>query len=124
MTMAAKKKTRRMGGSGLFSDEATGADMLAAAAGAAPVAPPAKAPPAARAPRANDRENGADLEFAEPNIAPVERFATTTFRIKQDHMKALHAEAQRRAGIRGHNKPDASEIVRELLDAWIKRRNA
>jgi hypothetical protein len=37
------------------------------------------------------------------------------------HVAALSAEAFRRAGEIGSRKPDASAVLRELLDAWLAK---
>jgi hypothetical protein len=42
--------------------------------------------------------------------------------LSPEHVKALRAEAMRRAMAKGSGKPDASEVLREVLDAWLKRR--
>jgi hypothetical protein len=38
------------------------------------------------------------------------------------HVEALRAEAMKRAAARGAGRLDASEVLREVLDAWLKRR--
>lgn len=38
------------------------------------------------------------------------------------HVEALQAEALRRARAAGSLKPDASAVLREVLDAWLRRR--
>lgn len=43
-------------------------------------------------------------------------------RLEPAQIQALKAEALRRATDRGSMKPDASELVREALAAWMKRR--
>lgn len=43
-------------------------------------------------------------------------------RLEPSQIQALKAEALRRATARGSMKPDASELVREALTAWLKRR--
>lgn len=43
-------------------------------------------------------------------------------RLEPKQIVALKAEALRRATERGSMKPDASELIREALDAWMKRR--
>ncbi len=43
-------------------------------------------------------------------------------RLEPTQIAALKAEALRRANERGSMKPDASELVREALAAWLKRR--
>jgi anti-sigma28 factor (negative regulator of flagellin synthesis) len=44
------------------------------------------------------------------------------FSIEPAQLAALQVEALRRAKERGSFKPDASEIAREALAAWMKRR--
>jgi hypothetical protein len=44
------------------------------------------------------------------------------FTITPTQEKALREEAFRRAMERGSRKPDASEVLREVLDEWLKRR--
>lgn len=43
-------------------------------------------------------------------------------RLEPAQIEALQAEALRRAKERGSMKPDASEIVREALAAWFKKK--
>ena len=38
------------------------------------------------------------------------------------HVEALQGEALRRAQAAGSLRPDASAVLREVLDAWLKRR--
>ena len=45
-----------------------------------------------------------------------------TFRLESAQIAALKAEALRRASKSGSMKPDASELVREALAAWIGKR--
>lgn len=44
------------------------------------------------------------------------------FTIAPEHEKALREEAFRRAAAAGSRKPDASAVLREVLDAWLRRR--
>jgi hypothetical protein len=44
------------------------------------------------------------------------------FRLEPGQLQALRREALRRAGERGSMKPDASELVREAVEAWLPRR--
>ncbi len=44
------------------------------------------------------------------------------FRLEPEQLEALRREALRRAGERGSMKPDASELVREAVADWLKRR--
>jgi hypothetical protein len=43
-------------------------------------------------------------------------------RLEPAQIAALKAEALRRANERGSMKPDASELVREALALWLRRR--
>ncbi len=43
-------------------------------------------------------------------------------RLEPAQIQALKAEALRRANERGSMQPDASELVREALVLWMKRR--
>jgi len=36
-------------------------------------------------------------------------------------LRALREEAQRRAAVTGSGRPDASAILREILDAWLAK---
>ncbi len=45
----------------------------------------------------------------------------TLFTITPQHNDALRDEAFRRATEKGSRKPDASEVLREILDAWIAK---
>ncbi len=40
-------------------------------------------------------------------------------RLEPRHLDALRAEAMRRATERGTMRPDASELIREAIDAWL-----
>jgi hypothetical protein len=44
------------------------------------------------------------------------------FKIAPDQLEALRAEAMRRAKERQRGRIDASEVLREAVDAWMKRR--
>lgn len=49
-----------------------------------------------------------------------EPFVTTTFRVKAAHIAALQQAAlDRKTARNGVGRADASEILREVLDAWI-----
>ncbi len=43
------------------------------------------------------------------------------FRLRPDQLAALRKEALRRAGERDSKQPDASELVREAVDAWLAK---
>jgi len=42
-------------------------------------------------------------------------------RLTDEQIKALRREARRRAEERDSGKPDASELVREAIDAWLAK---
>jgi hypothetical protein len=42
-------------------------------------------------------------------------------RLRPDQIRDLRREARRRAEERDSGKPDSSEIIRELLDAWLSK---
>lgn len=44
------------------------------------------------------------------------------FRLEPEQLQALRREAIKLAAKRGSMKPDASELVREALAAWLRRR--
>jgi hypothetical protein len=44
------------------------------------------------------------------------------FSMEAHQLAALRAEATRRMVERGRGRLDASEVVREAVDAWLKRR--
>lgn len=43
------------------------------------------------------------------------------YRLDPKQIQALRAEAFRRAEERGSGRPDASEVLREIVDAWIAK---
>jgi hypothetical protein len=43
----------------------------------------------------------------------------TTFRVRASHIAALQTAAIARKLARGSGKADASEVLRDVLDAWI-----
>ncbi len=43
------------------------------------------------------------------------------YRMRPDQIAALRSVALKRAGERGSGKPDASELVREAVDAWLAK---
>ena len=47
---------------------------------------------------------------------------TTTFRVTREQWAALRREALELALQRGSGRPDASEALRAILDAWMKGR--
>ena len=42
--------------------------------------------------------------------------------LTREQWAALRAEAFKRAAARGSAKPDTSEVLREAVDAWMKRK--
>jgi hypothetical protein len=55
-------------------------------------------------------------------IGPRSGFIKATFSLEPEQLAAVVGEAQRRAGAAGRIRADASEVVREALDAWIGKR--
>jgi hypothetical protein len=51
---------------------------------------------------------------------PYGAFIVTTVRLRRDQWNALRQAAQERALAEG-GKADASAVLRELIDAWIRR---
>lgn len=49
-----------------------------------------------------------------------EPLLVTTFRVKAAHVAALQTAAIARKLARGSGKADASEVLREVLDAWMQ----
>lgn len=56
----------------------------------------------------------------EPAAAP--RYIVTTVRLTPAQWHALRTAALERSAARGGGKPDASEVLREVLDEWMARR--
>ncbi len=54
--------------------------------------------------------------MSEPTNEPM---LVTTFRVRASHIAALQTAAIARKLARGSGKADASEVLREVLDAWI-----
>ncbi len=55
-------------------------------------------------------------------VGPRSGLTRATFSIELEQLAALQVEATKRMRERGSLKPDASEVVREALEAWMKRR--
>lgn len=53
-----------------------------------------------------------------PSLGRVRVFVS----MDKQHLAALRAEAFRRAAAADSGRPDVSEVVREALDAWVKRK--
>lgn len=64
---------------------------------------------------------GKPLVRKEPKVGPRSGHMKVLFAITPAQHETLKAEAMRRAQARGTLRPDASELVREALDAWIRR---
>lgn len=80
--------------------------------GAAAVAAVTGAPPPAKG-----RRQSAPVASEAP--AAVEGWTVTTLRLTRRQASALRRAALDRSEAKGHGKPDASAIVRELVDEWI-----
>lgn len=59
---------------------------------------------------------------ASPKLGKRSGLLKATFSLKPKQLAAVVTEAQRRAQVAGRIRADASEVVREALDAWIARR--
>jgi hypothetical protein len=57
----------------------------------------------------------------ERRVGPKSGLVRVMFSIAPEQADALQIEAFRRAEARGSFKPDASEVVREALAAWMKK---
>ena len=55
-------------------------------------------------------------------VGPKSGMVKATFSLEPEQLAALLAEAQRRAQERGAMRSDTSEVVRELMAAWMKGR--
>jgi hypothetical protein len=61
-------------------------------------------------------------EEAPGERSPLYRgYLKATFSIRPDQLRAIRAEARRRADAAGAFRADASEVVREALDNWVRR---
>jgi hypothetical protein len=65
---------------------------------------------------------GPSLVKKAPKVGPRSGHVKALFAITPEQHETLKAEAMRRAQARGTLRPDASELVREALDAWIAKR--
>lgn len=63
----------------------------------------------------------AEMPAREWRTVPSKGLVKAQFSIAPEHEKALRNEAFRRAQQRGSGRPDASEVLREVLDGWIER---
>jgi hypothetical protein len=59
-----------------------------------------------------------------PSNPRAKGLVPATFRFAPDQLAALRREALRRAGERGSAKPDASELIREAVNLWLRRHGA
>ncbi len=58
-----------------------------------------------------------------PRRSPLYKgLAKATFSIRPDQLAAIRGEARRRADLAGSYRADASEVVREAIDSWLKGR--
>ncbi len=107
--MAQRTKQRPMGDAakGVLGGP-IGADALAAATGAST---PQRSQKAAQAPKRKQRNIAKDDE----------EMVVTTVRLRRKHWKALREEAHQRSLLDG-GRADASEIIRELVKHWMKKR--
>jgi hypothetical protein len=97
---------RQMGEVRVLPKRDTGVQVVDALAGAEPVEtarPKRKRPPAPK-----------------PQPARQERLEAVLYRVTAEQRRALNAKAFRRAEERGSGKPDASEVLREVLQAWLE----
>lgn len=53
---------------------------------------------------------------------PEGKLEKATFSLSPRHLQALRAEAIKRMQERGAGRLDASEVLREVLDAWMAKR--
>jgi len=53
--------------------------------------------------------------------APARDMAITTFRLTREQLYWLADEAERRRRARGFGRPDASEVVRELIEEAMRK---
>jgi hypothetical protein len=53
---------------------------------------------------------------------PGEDIVVTTYRLKRKHMEALRDEAVALWKERRSGKADASEVLRNILDEWMKQK--
>ncbi len=67
---------------------------------------------------------GASPPERAPSPAPrrTEELVPVLVRMTKGQKRALSEEAFRRAQERGSSKLDSSEVLREILDAWVTRR--
>ncbi len=61
--------------------------------------------------------------IASRKVGPRSGFTAATFYIPPAQLDALHAEARSRAEKVGRFRADASAVLREVLDAWLKGRS-
>lgn len=52
---------------------------------------------------------------------PKRGFKKAMFSVELKHLHALRAEALKRAQAKGGGRMDASEVLREVLNAWMKK---
>jgi hypothetical protein len=100
------RKPMGEGAAGLFA-RGTAADALREVASDVPLQPDREQPPARPA----------------PVPAGPARFVVTTVRIEAEQWGALRQAALERATAQG-GKADASAVLREVLDAWMRKAQA
>lgn len=61
------------------------------------------------------------LRGRKPSALTKGGLVKATFSIKPEHLEALRKEAFARAGRNGLLRSDAGEVLREILDAWVRR---
>ncbi len=70
---------------------------------------------------ARKRPDARDAGRLRPVPQKVKGLKTAAYRLRPDQIEALRREALRRALAGKAGKPDASELVREALDAWLMK---
>ena len=53
---------------------------------------------------------------------PVQEYQVSTIRMSPEQWTAVRREAAKRAEARGTVKADVSEVIRELVDTWRRRK--
>ncbi len=68
---------------------------------------------------AGKRRRGASAGRVVAVPPPKKPYKLAGFKLHPDQIKALRREARRRADERGKDQSDASELVREAVNAWL-----
>jgi hypothetical protein len=72
--------------------------------------------------KAHQKQRAPTLAEAAPN--PRRKgLEKVMYRLDPKQIQALRAEAFRRALERGSGKPDASEVLREIIDVWVAKKS-